>query len=238
MGRPLRVCPGGHRTRYVTEMTDAPISPSAPGSSADVVRTWDARAERYLQLFRYELEGKPYDLEVLRAFAERVGAGGRVYDAGCGPCGHVTALLSAYGLDTLGIDLSPRCVALARREQPGCRFAVMDQRAVTGGPLDGLVAYYSLHDQPKRLLPDTLASWAAAIRPGGQLLIVAKEGEGDGIIADPLGSELCVYWAEFTAYELRRAAHEAGFGTDDCTVREAYENEIPARRVYLAATRR
>ncbi|MEU2021234.1 class I SAM-dependent methyltransferase [Streptomyces sp. NPDC016469] len=219
-------------------MADIPLSLPEPGSSADVVRTWDARADLYLRLFRDELGGKPFDLEVLRAFAERVGAGGRVYDAGCGPCGHVTALLAAYGLDTLGIDLSPRCVALARREQPGCRFAVMDQGAITGGPIDGLVAYYSLHDQPKRRLPDTMASWAAAIRPGGQLLIVAKEGEGDGVTADPLGSELRVYWAEFTACELRRAAHEAGFATDDCTVREAYEGEIPARRVYLTATRR
>ncbi|MGW2473776.1 class I SAM-dependent methyltransferase [Streptomyces sp. NPDC001665] len=214
------------------------MSSPAPGSSADVVRTWDARADHYLRLFRDELTEKPYDLEVLRAFAQRVGAGGRVYDAGCGPCGHVTALLAAHGLDMLGIDLSPRCVALARREQPGVRFAVMDQGAITGGPLDGLVAYYSLHDQPKHRLPGTMASWAAAIRPGGELLIVAKEGEGDGVIPDPLGSGLRVYWAEFTAYELRRAAHEAGFTTDDCTVREAYENEIPSRRVYLTATRR
>ncbi|SEC44715.1 Methyltransferase domain-containing protein [Streptomyces sp. 2131.1] len=161
-----------------------------------------------------------------------------MYDAGCGPCGHVTALLASHGLDVLGIDLSPRCVELARREQPGVRFAVMDQTAITGGPLDGLVAYYSLHDRPKRLLPATLAAWAAAIRPGGQLLIVAKEGMGDGVIDDPLGGDLRVYWAEFTADELREAVRGAGFHVDDCTVREAYENEIPARRVYLTATRR
>ncbi|MFE6763646.1 class I SAM-dependent methyltransferase [Streptomyces sp. NPDC057689] len=210
----------------------------APGSAADVVRTWDARADHYLRLFRHELDGKPYDLEVLHAFADRVRAGGTVYDAGCGPCGHVTALLASHGLDVLGIDLSPRCVALARREQPGVRFAVMDQGAIGAVPLDGLVAYYSLHDQPKRLLPATLAAWAAAIRPGGRLLIVAKEGAADGVVDDPLGGELRVYWAEFTANELREAVRDAGFHVDDCTVREAYENEIPARRVYLAATRR
>ncbi|WP_405900074.1 class I SAM-dependent methyltransferase [Streptomyces sp. NBC_00727] len=219
---------------FETVYADAP----APGSPADVVRTWDARAEHYLRLFRHELHGKPFDLEALHAFADRVGVGGKVYDAGCGPCGHVTALLASRGLDVLGIDLSSRCVELARREQPGCRFAVMDQGAIGAGPLDGLVAYYSLHDQPKRLLPATLASWASAIRPGGQLLIVAKEGMGDGVIDDPLGSELRVYWAEFTAYELRTAARDAGFRVDDCTVREAYEDEIPARRVHLAATRR
>ncbi|WP_343238828.1 class I SAM-dependent methyltransferase [Streptomyces sp. SID9124] len=214
------------------------MSSPAPGSPADVVRTWDARADHYLRLFRDELAEKPYDLEVLRAFAQRVGAGGRVYDAGCGPCGHVTALLAAHGLDMLGIDLSPRCVALARREQPGVRFAVMDQGAIGAVPLDGLVAYYSLHDQPKRLLPATLAAWAAAIRPGGQLLIVAKEGTGDGVIDDPLGGGLRVYWAEFTADELRESIRDAGFRIDACAVREAYEDEIPARRVHLAATRR
>ncbi|WNI22257.1 class I SAM-dependent methyltransferase [Streptomyces sp. ITFR-16] len=217
-------------------MADAPISSPEPGSGADVVRTWDARADDYLRLFRHELAGKPYDLEALHAFAGRVRPGGRVYDAGCGPCGHVTALLAARGLDVLGIDLSPRCVALARREQPGCRFAVMDQRAVAE-PLDGLVSYYSLHDQPRSGLPATLASWAAAIRPGGRLLIVAKEGTGDGVIGDPLGSDLRVYWAEFTADELCAAAGAAGFRVDGRTVREAYADEIPTRRIYLAATR-
>lgn len=214
-------------------------SPSPePGSPRDIARTWDARAEHYLRLFRHELDGKPFDLEALAAFARRVREGGRVYDAGCGPCGHVTELLAARGLDVLGIDLSPRCVALARQEKPGCRFAVLDQRDIAGERLDGLVSYYSLHDQPKRELAATLASWGAAIRPGGRLLIVAKEGRDDHVIADPLGSDLRVYWAEFMEHELRSAVGAAAFRIDECTVREAYADEIPTRRIYLSATRR
>ena len=214
----------------------------SPGSALDVVRTWDARADHYLELFRHELDGKPFDRAALSAFAKRVGDRGRVCDAGCGPCGHVSAMLAGLGLDVLGIDLSPRCVELARREQPGCRFEVMDQQAITpaasGHLLDGLVSYYSLHDQAKRELAGTLASWAAAIRPGGQLLVVAKEGVSDGVIDDPLGSELQVYWAEFTAPELRQAAEAAAFHVDELTTREAYADEIPTRRIYLSATRR
>lgn len=211
--------------------------PPEPGSVRDIVRTWDARADHYLRLFRHELDGKPFDLATLRTFAERVPEGGRVYDAGCGPCGHVTELLASYGLDVRGIDLSPRCVALARQEKPECRFAVMDQRDIAGERLAGLVSYYSLHDQPKSGLPATLAAWAMALRPGGQLLIVAKEGSGDHVIDDPLGGDLRVYWAEFTEYELRAAVGAAAFRVDDCTVREAYDDEIPTRRIYLAATR-
>lgn len=206
----------------------------------DVVRSWDARADRYLELFRHEWDTKPFDQAVLAEFARRVGEGGRVCDAGCGPCGHVTAMLGERGLDVLGIDLSPRCVELARREKPGCRFEVGDQRAIEAaeGLLDGLVSYYSLHDQPKRQLPGTLTSWAAAIRPGGQLLVVTKEGASDGVVGDPMGGELRVYWAEFMAKELRIAVEAASFRVDDLTVREAYADEIRTRRIYLSATRR
>ena len=222
-------------------MTRAPSPSPEPGSAADVVRAWDARADRYLELFRHELDGKPFDRQVLEAFARRMPRGGRVVDAGCGPCGHVTALLAARGLDVVGIDLSPRCVELARSEQPGCRFEVMDQRTLDpgaiGGTLDGLVSYYSLHDQPKAGLGDALAAWAAALRPGGELLVVVKEGSADGVVADPLGSGIRVYWAEYTEAELVAAVGSAGFLVDDVTARDAYDDEIPTRRLFLSATR-
>ncbi len=117
----------------------------------------------------------------------------------------------------------------------------MDQRALDldrlDGPLDGLVSYYSLHDQPKAGLAGTLAAWAAAIRPGGQLLVVAKEGTADGVVDDPLGSGIRVYWAEFTEAELVAAAQAAGFRVDDVTARDAYDDEIQTRRLFVSATR-
>lgn len=202
----------------------------------DVARAWDARADRYLELFRDELDGKPFDRDALTAFAGLVGEGGRVCDAGCGPCGHVAGFLAGHGLDVLGVDLSPRCVELARRERPECRFEVMDQRDIAGS-FDGLVSYYSLHDQPRAVVPGTFASWASALRPGGRLLVVAKEGNVDGEIDDPLGTGVRVHWTEHTAEGLRTAASAAGFTVDGLTVREAYEDEIPTRRIYLSAAR-
>jgi Methyltransferase domain len=222
-------------------MTAGTSTQPEPGSRADVIRTWDARADRYLEVFRHELAGKPFDRAVLSGFAERVGAGGRVCDAGCGPCGHVAAFLSGKGLGVLGVDVSPRCIQLARLEQPGLRFEVLDFRgqilSAPGEPLDGIVAYYALHDQPRALIPGTFAAWALAVRPGGQLLVTAKEGTSDGVISDPLGSGMPVYWADFGADELGQAAESAGFRVDSCQVRGPYENEIPVRRIFLTATR-
>jgi SAM-dependent methyltransferase len=206
---------------------------------AAVREAWDPRADRYLELFRDELEAKPYDQAALQAFAARVGADGRVVDVGCGPCGHVAALLTRLGLETLSVDLSPRCVELARREQPQLRFEVMDLAALAlpVGAIDGLVAYYALHDQPRARLDATFAEFARVLRPGGQLLVVAKEGTEEGLVADPLGSGLTVYWASQTGPGLAARATAAGFRVETCEVREPLPGEIAARRVYLAAER-
>jgi hypothetical protein len=56
-----------------------------PGSAADVVRTWDARADRYLALFRHEWAGKPYDRAVLDEFAARVTPAGGSSTRAAGP---------------------------------------------------------------------------------------------------------------------------------------------------------
>jgi hypothetical protein len=55
----------------------------------DVARDYDALAAAYTEHVAGELEGKPFDRELLRRFAARVGEGG-VCDLGCGP-GHVAA---------------------------------------------------------------------------------------------------------------------------------------------------
>ncbi|HET9552545.1 MAG TPA: class I SAM-dependent methyltransferase, partial [Anaeromyxobacteraceae bacterium] len=87
---------------------------------------WDPRADRYLALFRDELDGKPFDRAVFEAFVARLNGKGLVADVGCGPCGHVAALLTRLGVQTISVDLSPRCIELARAEQPHLRFEVMD----------------------------------------------------------------------------------------------------------------
>ncbi len=200
---------------------------------------WDALADRYLALFRDELDGKPYDRRALDAFAGRVGSGGRVCDAGCGPCGHVARHLADRGLDVIGIDLSPRCVALARGEQPALRFEQMDMGALRlgDGSLDGVLAYYSFHYQPKASLPLVVREFRRVLRPGGQLLVVVKEGLGEGWIDDPMGSGTKVFWSGFTPPELEVLATDGGFQVDGITGRDPQPDEIAVRRLYLGATR-
>lgn len=210
-----------------------------PPPLRDVASYWDAVADRYLELFRHELAGKPFDRQVLDEFAARVGRGGRACDAGCGPCGHVTAHLAARALDVVGVDLAPRCVELARREHPHLRFEVMDMGALgfADGSLDGLVAYYATHYQPASVLRGVLGEFHRALRPGGHLLVVAKAGEGESWIEDPLGSGRRVFWFACTERELVAAVVAAGFLVERSARRPPLPDEIAAQRIYVTAVR-
>lgn len=204
-----------------------------------VVEYWDSVADRYLELFRHEFEEKPYDREVLRTFATAVGPRAYVCDAGCGPCGHVTRILADHGLNVVGIDVAPRCIELAKREQPSLKFEVMDlaKMAFAGNALDGIVAYYALHYMPKSALDAVFHEFARALRPDGRVLIVAKNGDGEGWIDDPLGSGLKVFWSTPTAQELEDSLQQNGFTLLGNDQREPLPQEIAIQRIYITAVR-
>lgn len=204
-----------------------------------VAEYWDSIAVHYLELFRNEFQGKPYDRQVITSFAAAMMAGARACDAGCGPCGHVTRMLADAGLDVVGVDISPRCIELARQEQPSLRFEVMDMAgmAFPDGAFQGLVSYYALHYLPKSRLGGVIREFSRVIRSDGLLLIVAKEGRGEGWIADPMGSGQQVFWCDFEPNELQTLVAANGFIEVDCQVREPLPDEISVRRIYLTARR-
>ena len=198
---------------------------------------YDAVAHTYFDLFRDELVAKAYDRGLLDRFAAELGPGARVCDAGCGPCGHTARHLADAGLAVLGIDLSPACVALARAAQPGLRFAVMamEAMALRDACCDGILAYYSLIYTPKAALPALLGELRRVLRPGGRLLAAVKEGDGEGLVVDPLGTGRQTYFAHFREAELRAILEGAGFGCTFAETREPYDFEIPVRRVFVLA---
>ena len=68
---------------------------------------------------RYWLRRTPWDTgitppEVVEIVAQRFPRGGRAIDVGCGT-GTNVAYLAQHGFDVVGIDASPRAIALARR---------------------------------------------------------------------------------------------------------------------------
>src|SRR5262245_41617841 len=100
------------------------------GSDDDATRKrYDEIADAYLRRIAGELAQKPLDRHLLNRFAESLRGEGLVADVGCGP-GHVARYLQDQGVETVGIDLSPEMVRLARDGNPGLDFRVGDMRAL------------------------------------------------------------------------------------------------------------
>jgi SAM-dependent methyltransferase len=104
-------------------------------------------------------------------------AGQRVLDVGCGP-GAFSRLLAYRGANVVGVDASPRMVAMAREsaEEAGlgetARFEVADAsapRALPRGPFDLVTFVLSLQnmDDPAAVLRNA----ASVLRPGGRLVL-------------------------------------------------------------------
>ena len=143
--------------------------------TARVRRAYDTVAEPYARLVGRDLTGQPWERRVLDALVAVVD--GPVLDAGCGT-GRTTGHLHALGVDVRGVDLSPRMVAVARRDHPGIAFAAGDLAALDepDGQLSAVLAWYCLIHVAPADRPVVTAELARVLRPGGHLLVAFQVG--------------------------------------------------------------
>jgi SAM-dependent methyltransferase len=155
---------------------------------ATVRDSYDRVADAYVDLGVGELGARPWLRAALAAFAEEVRELGPVLDVGCGP-GTVTAHLAGLGVQASGVDLSPRMVEHARRQYPGLRFGVASatELALPEASLGGALGWWSLFHLPRAVLPGVLAALAAALVPGGQLLLGTHVGDGEFVRTEAYG---------------------------------------------------
>jgi trans-aconitate 2-methyltransferase len=95
--------------------------------------------------------------------------GERILDVGCGT-GQLTADITQFGAEVVGIDYSPEMIGTARRNFPHVRFEVADVTALTfADEFDVVLSNAALHwvrDQPS-----AIASIARALKTGGRLVL-------------------------------------------------------------------
>jgi ubiquinone/menaquinone biosynthesis C-methylase UbiE len=99
----------------------------------------------------------------------RLKPGARVADLGCGS-GAFTHLLKRAGYDCVGLDLSPKLIALARRKYPGIEFLEGDVERLpfAAESLDGVLLSGIVHHLPD---PSRCAAEVfRVLRPGGSFV--------------------------------------------------------------------
>jgi SAM-dependent methyltransferase len=191
-------------------------------------------AQKYHDLFHDELKLKEYDRNLLDRFARNFSNKSLVCDAGCGPSGHIGRFLFDKGIPVLGVDISDRCVELARRHNPELRFvqASIGEMPFADETFDGIIAYYSIIDTPKDCVGGIFREFNRVLRHKGLLLVAAKAGEREGYLTELLGLETEIYFSHFSKDEIARCFREGGFCLEFLEQRDPYSFEIKAERIF------
>ncbi len=184
------------------------MTPEPDDPKAIVARGYDQIAERYLawsatvrvaereRYTRLLLDALPTDADVL--------------ELGCG-AGIPTTQCLAEQFAVTGFDLSPRQIALARRNVPGATFVVGDMTALTFPPasFDALCAFYAITHVPRDEHAGLLARIASWLRPGGLFVASFSNGGTIGMVEDDwLGAP--TYFSGYDAEANRRLVRDAG----------------------------
>jgi len=205
--------------------------------------SYDTVAARYAAEIDDELPGKPWDRALLGTFADET-PGGPVLDVGCGP-GHVTAYLAGWGLDVVGLDLSPEMGAIARRTT-SLPFATADMTAlpIRSGAIAGIVCLYAvIHLNPPRRAA-AYAEFARVLQPGGLAMIAFHtEDAGTGMGGQKTVTEWWDHQVELTFHYPDPAVESAALTRAGLDLVWRFDRaphvgaEHPSHRSYLLARR-
>ncbi len=203
----------------------------------DLIESYDKTAKKYAELYYNEIENKPFDQNILNRFADRVRGSGPVCDLGCGP-GQIARYLKDQCLDTLGIDLSPASIEIAKKLNPDIEFMTGDMMAldVEDDSWGGIAAFYSIIHIPRKRLTDTFCELYRVLKPRGILLLTFHLGKETMLIEELWDEEVCFEFHFFKKEEIEKAVTDAGFNIEECIEREPYKGvEYESRRCYIMA---
>jgi SAM-dependent methyltransferase len=201
-------------------------------------QSYDQIADEYARRIYHELQGKPFDRELLSRFASEVSGGGEVCDMGCGP-GHVARYLQSVGASVFGLDISSAMVEEARRLNPGIRFQVGDMLALdrANGTLAGIVSFYAIVNIPKQSLPTIFREMFRVLQARGLLLLTFHIGDEAAHYDELWNRQISMDFFYFQPAEIRSYLEAAGFAVEEVIEREPYAPEVEhqSRRAYIWA---
>ena len=189
----------------------------------DLTAKYDTLAKKYANLFCDELDSKPFDRNLLQRFVDTL-PDGLVCDLGCGP-GHVTAHLSALGVNVIGVDISSGMIGEAKCRYPTSNFMVGNMCRLDMEPhsLAGALAFYSIIHFPRDVVNDVFTEMHRVIQPGGYLLISFHRGKGTVHEDEVFGMPVSFDATLFEPDEISQALTESGFSVAEVTTRRPYE---------------
>jgi ubiquinone/menaquinone biosynthesis C-methylase UbiE len=197
-------------------------------------QAYNISAQKYHDLFHNEMNEKEYDRKLLDSFAAKFNTDSLICDAGCGPSAHIGRYLFEKGIKVVGVDISEKCIELAKLINPEMKFECADIHSMPfdDNSFNGLISYYSIINTPKIYIPKIFSEFRRALKPDGYLLVSVKAGTTEGYIDDLLGIKTKIYSSLFTKEEIVSYFNDASFTLEFVDKRNPYDFEICNERIF------
>jgi len=197
-------------------------------------QTYNLAAQKYHDLFHNEMNEKEYDRKLLDSFAAKFNKESLICDAGCGPSGQIGRYLFEKGIKVIGLDISEKCVELARLYNPDMKFECADIASMPfdNNSCEGLISYYSIINTPKIYITRIFTEFSRVLKTDGYLLVAVKAGTSEGYIDDLLGIKTKIYSTLFTLDDITSYFKESGFIIEFIDKRNPYDFEISNERIF------
>lgn len=166
--------------------------------------------------------------------------GARVLDIGCGTGLPTARQLADGGCVMTCLDISPAMLARARTSVPEARFVELDVADLDriGGHYDAVVAFFSLLNLPRKVMPRALQFIRRALVPGGLFALAMVEADVDDVPISFLGSRIFV--TGYLRDDLRSLLRDARFqieGEDAISYAPASTGAGPEIQLFLNCRR-
>ncbi len=204
----------------------------------DVRQMYEETADSYAEMMDDEIR-LPVYADVLGRLSRRLtDLQGFLVDTACGS-GHMLSMYSSCydrHRSLLGVDLSPRMVAIAKDVLGDKGHVVVgdmrDLSEVEDGAAAAVLNFFALHHLDSDGVQVALREWHRVLSPGGQFVIATWEGAG----AVDYGDESDIVALRYSRQELRRWVESADFELSRCVV-EPVEG-MPMDAVFVEGERR
>lgn len=174
---------------------------------AKTIAVYNTIADEYAKNIEHYLSEKERD-----DFLSLVPPGGSILDLGCA-AGRDSRYFSSKGFKVIGVDLSEKLLAIAKKKSPEIDFRKEDIRALDF-PENSFDATYAsavlLHLKRRELVP-VLKNLHAFLKSDGLLYVQVKEGTGDADVAEKLSSGHARHFTYYSLEDLKTAMLDAGF---------------------------
>jgi ubiquinone/menaquinone biosynthesis C-methylase UbiE len=204
----------------------------------EVRNCYNLAAQEYSDKFSDELNGKPFDRDLLTRFAKSVTTNGKFLDLGTAT-GHIADYLYKQGLkNVIGVDIAEQALIVARQKYPYLKFEnrnIFDTQ-LPDDSIDGIVCFYGIVHFTYKEISRAIGEWKRILKPGGKALFSFHIGEDDSLrVQNFLDKENAkATWNNFRVERIVALLNNNGIEYDEVIIRYPYTNkEHPSKRCYI-----